>query len=65
MPGISRLLFLGWKSPATSKMEKYRIRELYRNVEVSIKGKVFKSGGVGSQEWSQCTGQRKFLVAFC
>lgn len=26
--GISKLLFLGWKSPTTSKMEKCRIREL-------------------------------------
>lgn len=44
MTGISRLLFLDWKSPATSKMEKCRIRELCRNVEVSIEDNIFKSG---------------------
>lgn len=44
MSGISMLLFLDWKSPATSKMEKRRISKPSRNGEVSVAFHIFKSG---------------------
>lgn len=44
MSGISMLLFLDWKSPATSKMEKHRISKPSRNGEVSMAFHIFKSG---------------------